>query len=514
MKFAKLTGSEKEFIAETYKRADNRAGAQELLAKKFEVATRTIRDWAKRLEIVVAPEMDRTIIKAKKKKLNSSRYYLFTWAQSKTPIHKGFFNNMKAYADHLGAEIGVIAGRYKNPTSLFNWKDSDPTWAEEVQPYLTLNRHNVHKYLSIIADAKIVPTAATPMSRFEGFESECSLILGHPRVQMKMVPTLEGYRKKEIFTTGACTLADYTDSTAGIIGEFHHTLGCVIVEIDGDEFYMRHITASDDGSFIDLNTKVDNGSITKGDYVSIYACGDKHFGETDEDMELAGRLMIKKFNPEYVRLDDTFNGHSINPHESKDPVKKFQRVQSGESILDYELNQLRISLNWYNSQPFKIIMPRCNHDIFLDRYISDQDWKKDVPNALTYMKCASLLLSGKAPKGLIPYFVNKWYPNIITLTTDESFRVSQFEQSVHGHRGASGSKGSVVQYKRLSTKMFTMHTHSPSRYDGVITGGTNTLLRVGYNEGPSGWAHCDIIGHKNGKAQQLIFHNYKCTTLI
>ena len=62
--------------------------------------------------------------------------------------------------------------------------------------------------------------------------------------------------------------------------------------------------------------------------------------------------------------------------------------------------------------------------------------------------------------------------------------------------------------------MITAHTHSPSRYDGVVTVGMNTPLRVGYNIGPSSWMQADVIIHKNGKAQHLIYHNYICTTLL
>jgi len=502
-------------VRKAYKDFPTRLKAQKHLAEKHNVTERTVRNWAKMSTFEEEEKEDESIAIARAKELKSSKYYLVSWAQSKTPVHEGFFENMKAYADHIGAEIAVIAGRYKNPTSLFNWRDSDPVWDRAFSPYLTLNRHNLHEKLSVLADVKVRPTASTPMTGFEGFESEVSIILGHPRVQMKVVPTLEGYRKKEIFTTGACTQMDYTDSKAGKVGEFHHTLGFVIVELDGDEFYMRHVTATDDGSFIDLNNSVSNGFVKKDeDSISVYACGDKHFGETDPDMEEAGRINMRVFKPDYVRLDDVFNGHSISHHESKNAIQKYKRFLAGESILSTEFDILRDNLDWYNQQPFKVIIPRCNHDIFLDTYIVDQDWKKDIPNALEYMKCTALLLEGKAPKGLIPYFIDKWYPNMITLLNDESFRVSQWEQAVHGHRGANGSRGSVIQFKRLSTKMVTMHTHSPSRYDGVVTGGTNTYLRVGYNEGPSSWMHCDVIIHKNGKAQQLIFHNYKFTTLL
>lgn len=461
-----------------------------------------------------SPDTDQVIIDARAKNIKKSPIYFFTWAQENTPVHKEFFDYMKQYAEYRGAEIGVIAGRYRHKNSIHTWNSDEPSWATEVLPYLTLKRHGIHKYLSVLADVKILPTAMMPMTGFEGFESEVSIIIGHPKIQLKVVPTLEGYRKKEIYTTGACTLMNYTDSKAGKKGEFHHTLGFVVVETDGDEFYMRHVTAIDDGSFIDLNTSVDSKGITKGDFVSLYVCGDKHYPEVDSEMEEAGRKMMKIFKPDYVRLDDVFNSHSISHHEKKFPIKLYQRYKKGESILRKELDELKSALSWYNEQDFKVIVTKSNHDVFLDKHIDSGDWKKDIPNALEYIQCAAILLENKAPKGLIPYFINQWYPNIIALSDNESFRVNGWEQAIHGDRGSNGSRGSIVQFKRLSTKMITAHTHSPSRYDGVITVGTNTPLRAGYNVGPSSWALSDAIVHKNGKSQQLIFHNYKCTVLL
>jgi hypothetical protein len=48
----------------------------------------------------------------------------------------------------------VIAGRYKNPTSVFTDKDFD-SWDDKVVPYLDANRHDIHKYVSVMSDLKI-----------------------------------------------------------------------------------------------------------------------------------------------------------------------------------------------------------------------------------------------------------------------------------------------------------------------------------------------------------------------
>lgn len=506
-----------EEVRSAYSSFKTRKEAQEYVSNKFDVTRRTVRNWASSINLVELgkkEDYDVIIDNAKKKDLSGDIIFV-TWGQESTPVHEKFFKSMLGYAEFWGAEIAVIAGRYKNPTGFYADLNNEIWWDKAIRPYLTLNRHNVSKNVSILSDVKVQPTASTPMTGFEGFESEVSVVIGHPRVQMKVVPALEGYRKKEIFTTGACTKMNYTDSKAGKKGEFHHTLGFVIIEIDGDETHMRHVTACDDGSFIDIIYSVSDGIVAEDfNSIDVFACGDKHVGEMDERMDEHGKELITLLNPRYVRLDDLFNGHSVSHHEKNFPIQLYRRFKSGESLLRIELEQLENYLAWFHNKPFKVLIPKCNHDIFLDRYIDSGDWKKDIPNALEYMQCATILLEGRAPKGLIPYFIGEWYPDFITLGSDQSFRINEWEHSVHGHHGANGSRGSVIQYKRLSSKMVTNHTHSPSRYDGVVTGGTNTKLRVGYNEGASGWMHCDTITHKNGKAQQLVYHNYRCTTLL
>ena len=61
--------------------------------------------------------------KAQERIFNTEKkYYLVTWAQNNTPLHKKFFNNILSYQEFLGkenCEVIVIAGRYKNPTSIF-----------------------------------------------------------------------------------------------------------------------------------------------------------------------------------------------------------------------------------------------------------------------------------------------------------------------------------------------------------------------------------------------------------
>jgi hypothetical protein len=95
-----------------------------------------------------------------------------------------------------------------------------------------------------MSDVKIQPTAVNPMSSMEGLSGINSCVFGAPKVQMEMIPVIEGSQPKMMVTTGAVTLSNYTDSKSGKKGEFHHTLGFVVVEIkDDDTFFIRPVTA-------------------------------------------------------------------------------------------------------------------------------------------------------------------------------------------------------------------------------------------------------------------------------
>ena len=63
------------------------------------------------------------------------------------------------------AEISVILGRYKNPTSVFSDGEYE-TWNEETRPYWDANRHEIHKYLTVLSDVKIQPTATNPLTGY------------------------------------------------------------------------------------------------------------------------------------------------------------------------------------------------------------------------------------------------------------------------------------------------------------------------------------------------------------
>lgn len=489
----------------------------------FGKSERTVRKWcSERLNFKEKIDVEsEQYEQAKKKQVDKTKKrFIITWAQNNTPIHTKFFDNIKAYAEHIDADIHVIAGRYKNPTSVFTDKSAD-FWVDEVLPYLDANRHDIHKYLSVMSDVKIQPTADNPMSGLQGMSGINSCVFGSPKVQKEMIPVLEGNKPKMMLTTGSVTKMNYTDSKSGKKGEFHHIFGFVIIEIkDKDTFFARQVTADDrTGSFNDLYYNVTGGVVKENDSIEAIIFGDIHYGHHDQRVLDKTFEMLGTIKPKHVILHDVFDGNSISHHEMKDPFVQYGKEVLGTNSVEKEINLMLDGLKSFEKYD-NVVIVRSNHDDFLDRWLKNEDWKKQptTKNSLAYMEYSTLLLKQYAEdpykvKGVIPAIINQKFPKFITLGRSASYRVKNWELGQHGDVGSNGSRGSLLQFRKLNTKIVVGHYHTPGRKDGALAVGTSTKMRVGYNIGPSSWLQSHVIIHKDGKAQHICFIDGEFSTL-
>ncbi len=527
MRYKDLKRSDVTYIKELYWKSTinpvqfPKKKIQETIAKKYEVSDRSVRTWAKNLGLLIEEEqLEGESVQLKKaytKTVNKKkRRFLVSWAQNATPVNENLFENMKAYAKYIDADIHIIAGRYKNPTSVFIDRNND-SWDASLTPYLDLNRHHVHNYVSILSDIKVQPTATMPLSGLESVTGVDSCIVGHPRMHLKTVPVLEGYPAKILATTGAITEPNYTDSKAGKKGEFHHTLGFVIIEVDTDEiFHIRQVSAKNNGDFIDLDIKVfrQNGEtvITTAKECPAVVLGDLHLGVHDDLAFACTIRMLHRLKPKNTVIEDIFDGKSISHHELNNPFLQYEKYQEKKHLVQDEIENM---YNWIDKMlNFNLVVVRSNHDDFVDRWLQFQDWKKFPENSLTYINLAKAILEGKAKNGVIPYLINERYGDRVRcLGRNHKFNIKGWELGQHGDIGSGGSRGSLNQLKKLNTKIIVGHYHKPERLDGAMSVGTLTKLRLGYNDGPSSWLQGNIIVNEYGKAQHVNIINGRYTTL-
>ena len=285
----------------------------------------------------VPEEVSELFEEAKKKKLDKKKdTFIISWAQNATPIHKNLMKNIEAYADALDAGIHIVAGRYSNPTSIFTDKDKD-WWSPKVVPFLDAARHNLHKNLQVLSDVKIPPTASTPLSGLNSITGLESCIVGHPRQQVKSLPILDGYPHKLLLSTGAVTIANYTDSKSGKKGEFHHSLGFVIVELDGKNFHIRQVSADDKGNFYDLFKRVKNGVVSENvEGCEVAVLGDIHIAHNDNEATALSFDLLDKMKPNHTMIHDIIDCESISHHEENDPFRIMQKEENGTGDLRKE----------------------------------------------------------------------------------------------------------------------------------------------------------------------------------
>lgn len=449
----------------------------------------------------------------------TKKRFIVSWAQSDTPVHKGFLKNMEAYANEIDAEVLIIAGRYKSPTSLSSskaLKDKEKnvknSWDNSVLPYLDANRHNLHKHLVVLSDVKIQPTASTPLTGLNSITGLETCIIGHPRVQLRSLPVVEGYPNKLVLTTGAVTLANYTDSAVGKKSEFHHQFGFTVVELDNDIFHVRQVTADKKGDFYDLMYCVKGGEVCVCKEESpALIFGDLHLYEECKESVEASFNMAELLKPKKIFLHDLANGHSVSHHEQRDPFLLLNREEDGTWRLQEELDNI---VEWFKKYPqYDFISVQSNHNEFIDRWLRSEDWRK-VKNKKLYLEFANVTAQGLAPKGIIAYYLQDKVSNLYSLGLDESYNVLGFELGMHSHVGVHGSKSSPTQLKNLPVKSVVGHSHVPNRIDGSLTVGTLTKLRVGYNQGASGWLNSNVVIYPNGKAQHIHITRGKYTTFF
>jgi hypothetical protein len=519
MKFKELTEEEINEIKKTYLNRQNLGLTVESLAisigNKYKISERTVRRWfSNKLNLAEKLEKEPEILTIAKQKEHdkNKKIFLITSAQGDTPVHKKFVKNLEVYAEHIDAEILVIPFRYLNPTSVFTDKQKQKdVWDERVVPYLTLNRHNLNNSVSVLSDVKIQPTASQPLQGLEGMTGEHSCVVGHPRIELRSIPVMEGSRPKFLFTTGCCTVENYTDSKSGKKGEFHHSIGAAIVEIKDDEtFFFRQISANKTGDFIDLYHCVKNGEITTENEVEACAMGDIHVAHCDERVtDVTLNKLFKELHPKSLFIHDIIDSQSISHHNLKNPFKQHEQEMKGTNSLSKEIDQM---IGWLKQiENHNVFIVKSNHDEHIDRFLCETDWRKmsTFKNSIPYMELSLATLNGKAPNGVIPYIINQHYPKMKCLGHNDNVSVKGYLMSVHGHIGASGSRGSLQQYSKLSTKTVTGHSHSIGRIGGAVSVGTSTHLRLDYNIGASSWANAHGIVNRYGKFQHIVFMHTK-----
>jgi len=442
--------------------------------------------------------------------------FIITAAQNATPVHAAFWKSLQRAAKHFKAELLVQPLSYNNPTSTWSKGARDSQWwASETVKHLCNVRRELNKNLEFLCDIPILPTASEPLTGLEGFGAK-SKIIGHTKLQFKTVATPGHKMAAALTTTGACTKANYTDSRAGKMGEFHHTLGAVIVEIEGPLFWLRHLNANSRGEFIDLDKKFTPDGVRHAPRPSGLVLGDTHARVADLTVDKATfgpAGIVERYRPRRIVWHDLLDGQSMNPHEDGDPFGEQALASGNHDDVEAEVNH---AISWAASRtpPWATsFVVASNHDDFLRRWLVKQDWKKiATKNRSFYLKCAKFMVDGAMLQDGMPSYPSPFpylirarnLANVRALGLGESLVIEGLQCGYHGHKGPNGAPGSIRNMRRIGEKTIIAHGHGPGINEGSTQVGHNAKSDQPYAKGsPSSWMHTDCLIYPGGKRQLI-----------
>lgn len=456
-----------------------------------------------------------------RRSLPQVKRYLITSAQNATPIHERFWNALLQAKKYYDAELVVIPGRYKNPTSIWTQKNQENEWWDKnVLPYLFDGRINLNDRIVILGDLKIQWAAANPLSGLNTITGDKSGIVGHGNRALRSIAAPQYKHPKIMFTTGSCTTENYTDTKRGKIAEFNHSIGGLIVEIDGDTFYARQLSATKDGSFIDLDVEFSAEGVRPAERALALSQGDSHVRFVDPNVIKATfdneDSLVRLIRPKYIVWHDLLDQHSRNHHHrlNNDWITELAKQKAGIESLREEIEEAVKFVNEKTPRDSHSVIVSSNHDRAVSRWLLETDFRKDPINAEFYLELA-LMIAKTAHRtsggvayddAFILYARNKKLAgeNVRFLKEGESFLLHGVQYGLHGDKGPNGARGTTKNLSAIGVKATKGHSHTAEIIDGCYSSGTSTPRLEYEGGGPSSHTNSHVVQYANGK-RTIIF---------
>jgi len=457
--------------------------------------------------------------------------YLLTSAQNNTKLHIQCWENLLAYAEHRKARVIVATYTYnkqslgsrgaKRKTSKESKVDVE-WWAPEIEPYVLDERTLIAPGLVWCGELQILPTSINPIAGLESYTGRQSSIFPHPKFAMQSVPSPATSGTKFLYTTGTVTLSNYIQKKAGQKAEFHHGYGALLVEVDSDgNWFARQLCASSDGSFYDLDIKVEKGAIKHNHRPEALIWGDIHERQLALDMRelcFGTNGILDTLKPRHQVMHDLLDFRSQNHHDREDSWLMFEKFRNSGLSVQKEIRDAEKFLHDATRHWCMTVVVCGNHDEAFIRWLKEADFRADPENALLFLR-VTIAVYEAISLGAIPYpidfvFQNTLADNVRFLQRDESFVVCPeagggVELGMHGDKGANGARGTLRTFAKTGRKCVVGHSHSAGWFEGATQVGVLGALDQGYNEGMSSWSHTNALVYLNGKRALFTIWNGK-----
>lgn len=442
--------------------------------------------------------------------------YVLTCAQNNTDINKLLFNILLNYCTVNNAKLLIGKVTYNKTGFLQPDLAHEQCWYDPDLTQFLVSGHialgNNHHFIS---DANVIPTAKNPLSGFDGATpAGVHAIIPATKIALKVSAALKGAKTKIVTSTGSITKRNYIMRKSGAIASIEHNFGAVFVDTETDT--IRHLELMVDSNCIyDLQNCYTVDDCTTNDSVSCVQLGDIHAEKMEAHNLESAIYLIKCLNPANIILHDVMDFSSRNHHNIKDPAFLHeQHIKNNTVAKDIKQVAKIIDRICNESDNAKVHIIESNHDLAINTWLKNSDFRQDPINAITYLQCMLALYKHqerhKNSKFNMLQYVYKHIGNgkntesVIFHDTDESVKISSIEHGCHGHNGINGSRGSPTSFRTLGIPMNTGHTHAPSICGKVYTSGVTASLDMDYNKGASSWRIAHVVTYNNGQ-RQLIF---------
>lgn len=460
-----------------------------------------------------------------KRKQVTGKKFVITSAQNNTHIHEDFLKSLLKYCEAEDAQL-MVSCFYYNKNGFQNGKGEDAWFDERIKPYIVNESVQLAEGLVFNGELNILPTARNPLSGFDTYNGDQSGIIPHVKQELQPLPSPKYDEARSLFTTGTLTKRNYRQQKAGQLAEWDHIFGAVVVEVDdeGDWFVRQLNCESTTGNFYDLvNYYTPEGKCIDSYSVDALQFGDIHrdkLRQSTADMCWAKETSLAAhLQPKYAMLEDLHDQARRNHHNIKNPYYLFKQFHKGEECVKEEVRlsvELMVEMKRYCEN---LVVVESNHDLALERFLQEQDYRKDPVNAVFFLELQLAnyksmqegnydLQTFKTACEMVAYDTE--LDKVTFLKTDESFRMHGIEMGSHGNLGNGGSRGSALSFRKQGIKFNIGHSHAPLVKGGIFQAGACVLVEdAGYAQGGSAWAVGHIVTYQNGKRTMIICKNGK-----
>lgn len=443
----------------------------------------------------------------------SSKTLVITSAMANTDTHKETLGVLLNYCDANDAQFLVIPVKYRNPDNMNSYNDEPLTYDKQLEPYLLRKNYKVNKNLTIFAERSINATRKRPLTGKETRAKESSGIFAHSQLCMTVTATAKDKIPKILHTTGSVSLPTYSNSDMGDDATMAHTLGAVVVEVQGNKFFLRQLMVKD-GVVYDLNKKYTQNTVEDA-RPELIVYGDTHHKliSAKEYATIWGkRGLYNTLKPKVQVFHDLLDFYADNHHHQNEPLLQFKKTLDGDECIETELKNAVKFLDKVGGG----VIVQSNHNDHLTQWVN-KVLKSGLANTvsyrnmpimaeLTHMATTHIAEHGNIPSVLNIYLEKYCKAPLVFPSRNQEYRPVFCDLSQHGDKGANGAKGSMYAFLKSGVPTTIGHGHTPFIINGFngVWGVGVTTMNMGYATGLSGWLYAHVTEYENGQRQMII----------